>query len=229
MLKKCFNCQLEKELDCFSKNKTKKDGLQSKCKSCEKLRYFENRSTILKQRKIYRTSNKESAAEYQKVYRRVNKNKATKYSKAYYKNNKGKLANYNKSYYVDNKARILKQVRAYIVNHPERYHNKDARFFCTFVCKPIILKRDNYVCQLCGSSKELKIHHILPVKYDTDDSNILNPSNLITLCHVCHLYKAHIGDYHQVDTSLATTLFSLVEEKELVNPTKLPEYKENKV
>ncbi len=72
-----------------------------------------------------------------------------------------------------------------------------------------ILKRDNYECQECGCSKELKVHHKMPV--------ILNGSNeednLITLCHTCHMgihaqkygffdlgqinYRNNTGNHHQ--------------------------------
>jgi hypothetical protein len=36
MLKICFKCKIEKNLDCFSKNKNKKDGLSAACKECHK-------------------------------------------------------------------------------------------------------------------------------------------------------------------------------------------------
>jgi len=52
-----------------------------------------------------------------------------------------------------------------------------------------IRKRDGYVCRMCGIhqdelkgwSKKLDVHHI---DYDKDN---LNPNNLISLCHNCHM------------------------------------------
>jgi len=51
--------------------------------------------------------------------------------------------------------------------------------------KKLIRKRDGYICQLCGKTKEeskqsLSIHHI---DYDKDNSK---PKNLISLCKVCN-------------------------------------------
>jgi len=51
--------------------------------------------------------------------------------------------------------------------------------------KESIRKRDNYICQECGYTKEelghtLHIHHI---DYNKDN---LNPENLISLCRCCH-------------------------------------------
>ena len=44
-----------------------------------------------------------------------------------------------------------------------------------------ILKRD-IVCQMCGSKKNLRVHHIIPIRAGgTEDEN-----NLITVCNKCH-------------------------------------------
>jgi L-lysine 2,3-aminomutase len=41
MLKKCSGCLIEKSIERFSKNKSKKDGLQTICKDCRKV-YWNN-------------------------------------------------------------------------------------------------------------------------------------------------------------------------------------------
>lgn len=50
-MKKCYTCKKLKELNEFNKNKSRKDGLQSKCKKCDRERaitYFhENKTTLL--------------------------------------------------------------------------------------------------------------------------------------------------------------------------------------
>ncbi len=59
------------------------------------------------------------------------------------------------------------------------YHNN-----LWYELRKIIYKRDNYVCQECGSKSRgknsLHAHHI---DYDTNNNDL---SNLITLCNVCH-------------------------------------------
>jgi hypothetical protein len=47
-----------------------------------------------------------------------------------------------------------------------------------------ILARDNYVCQECGSNYRLQVHHIKSKKMYPE--LIMEPSNCITLCIVCH-------------------------------------------
>ena len=44
MLKKCQKCQLEKSISEFNKNKTRKDGRQSLCRSCDRERAKTNYS-----------------------------------------------------------------------------------------------------------------------------------------------------------------------------------------
>lgn len=78
-----------------------------------------------------------------------------------------------------------------------------------------ILNRDGYKCCMCGSKKELHVHHIKPFKdilhnilesnpdldpindvnklYDIaiNDKDFRDLSNLITYCKECHFYKIH--------------------------------------
>lgn len=53
--------------------------------------------------------------------------------------------------------------------------------------KQMILERDNYICQLCGRTKDevgqLDVDHIIPWHIGHDSS----PSNLRVLCHSCNL------------------------------------------
>jgi thymidylate synthase ThyX/transposase-like protein len=52
--------------------------------------------------------------------------------------------------------------------------------------RPEILERDGYRCRLCGSSsKQLDMHHILPVWARPD--LVLDLDNIATVCHPCHL------------------------------------------
>jgi len=49
------------------------------------------------------------------------------------------------------------------------------------------LERDNYACQICGTSERLEVHHKTPVReFEVkEESNKLD--NLVTLCKSCHL------------------------------------------
>ena len=56
-----------------------------------------------------------------------------------------------------------------------------------FKIKQIVLKRDRFKCQKCGfigTTEDLEIHHV-HLKVDGGEHE---PSNLVTLCTICHYY-----------------------------------------
>lgn len=70
VMKLCTFCQVEKTLDCFTKNKNMKDGLDRNCRECravaKKASYERNREKNLVKMKAYREANKEKIAETKK-------------------------------------------------------------------------------------------------------------------------------------------------------------------
>lgn len=53
------------------------------------------------------------------------------------------------------------------------------------------LRREPY-CQSCERTKELEVHHVLPVHAGGEE---LSPANLITLCRDCHYVVGHACDW----------------------------------
>jgi len=49
--------------------------------------------------------------------------------------------------------------------------------------KAIVRERDHYRCQICGESESTSAHDVHHIDYDKTHND---PSNLVTLCHVCH-------------------------------------------
>lgn len=67
-----------------------------------------------------------------------------------------------------------------------RYHNtKEARHW-----KKECIIRDDYTCQICGSSEKLQVHHIESARYNPELRYIV--SNGVTLCKKCHFTMLHI-------------------------------------
>lgn len=87
-MKKCKRCEIEKPFDEFSKDINSKDGLQYKCKLCNreyaKKYYINNKEHLLDYRSNYRNNNKE----YFSKYREKNKEKIKKKTNEYLKNRK---------------------------------------------------------------------------------------------------------------------------------------------
>lgn len=75
------------------------------------------------------------------------------------------------------------------------------------ILKASIRKRDRYVCQICGKTQRqngraLDVHHIDYIKEN------LNPSNLISLCRICH------GETNG-NRDIYTEYFKILQQKEL--------------
>jgi hypothetical protein len=90
--KQCTCCKEIKPLSEFNKDKTKKDGLVSRCRSC-----------VSKRMKVYHDANKDKA----RAYREKNKDKITERNKAY------KEANREQSHWQQIKQRALKKRLAF--------------------------------------------------------------------------------------------------------------------
>jgi hypothetical protein len=97
--KTCKKCEVEKDVGEFSKNKSKKDGLQNWCKLCRKEDYEANRD----KRKEWRETNREKIHAKQKEYREANLEKIHTKQKEYYEANRDK----NKEYRQANREKIL--------------------------------------------------------------------------------------------------------------------------
>lgn len=129
-MKKCIICNEGKNLSEYHKDKSKKDGLSNKCKSCVKSyqktyqkeyrklnvdKIKENRKELYNNNKEYEklvceTYRKNNPILFKTIvnkWRKNNPEKIKEYSKTYYKNNKGKINEYQKNY---NKKRKLEPI-----------------------------------------------------------------------------------------------------------------------
>ena len=73
-MKTCGMCRETKPECQFSKNKTKADGLQNRCKSCASLHRVANREKIKFQNREYRAKNPEKSASWSKKWKKNNWN-----------------------------------------------------------------------------------------------------------------------------------------------------------
>lgn len=80
-MKKCNKCGKELPEDCFSKDKSKKDGLRTICKDCTH-----------KTSKKYREQNQEKIREAKKSYAEKNKDKIRSYKRQYREQNKDTIS-----------------------------------------------------------------------------------------------------------------------------------------
>ena len=96
ILKTCYECKEQKPHSEFYKNKSKKDGLQGRCKECHR----------------------QASAQYGKQYRKENAEKRAQYDKQYYKENAEKINHQQKQYRKENAEKRAQQKKQYRKNLP---------------------------------------------------------------------------------------------------------------
>lgn len=71
----CYKCKVEKSFSEFPRDKYCIDGISNRCKSCQKIYYKQNKSSILERFSRYTKDNRQKLINYSKNYREINKKK----------------------------------------------------------------------------------------------------------------------------------------------------------
>lgn len=83
----CSKCKTEKDVSCFGKDSSRKDGLYSSCRDCvgekSKKRYLLHRDEDKARNKAWREANKERVQEYSKQYRQEHLDECRERSRRY--------------------------------------------------------------------------------------------------------------------------------------------------
>lgn len=88
--------------------------------------------------------------------------------------------------HIDNPA--LSAIFNYLINTKEEQVSQGRETAEYRKFRKSVLERDKYICQHCGCTNNLHVHHILPYAYYPEER--INVDNGITLCKRCH-YKEH--------------------------------------
>lgn len=69
-----------------------------------------------------------------------------------------------------------------------------------YVRKQFLSTLGNDICAICQTSKDLAVHHIVPVHLDFKRE--LDLTGLITLCEVHHLWIGHLGSWYSYNKDI---------------------------
>lgn len=172
----CSKCKIEKYVCDFRRSSKSKNGLQSECKSCAKIRYESNKEYNSIKRKLYTEKNKEKKSKYDKEYRLRNKLKKNKYIRNYRK----------KRRLVDSTFRIIESMRSRIKSFFKLNNiKKHNRTFDIVGCTPQQLREyieKKFVDKMSWENYgEWHIDHIIPL------SSAINDDDVYKLCHYTNL------------------------------------------
>lgn len=178
--KNCNKCGVERELEDFTKDCTKKDGLRTICKICSKEKYQQNRDNEILRVKNYQKNNREKVLTQKLIY-----------SKKYFIKNYDKVKEYQKNYKSNRRKtdilfKLSDGLRSRIYGFlKKRYISKTNTTFELVGCSPLELKLFLEQKFIEGMSWENQgkwhIDHIIPL------SSATNEEELYKLCHFTNL------------------------------------------
>lgn len=122
--KECSKCKEFKGLDCFGKDKSRKDKKQGVCKECRRKYHQEHKEEAKK----YRQEHKEEAKEYMKQYYQEHSKKLDQQKREYYQGHKEEAKQYNKVYHEEHKEEIGERVKKYNQEHKEEIAEKTKKY-----------------------------------------------------------------------------------------------------
>ena len=186
--KKCSLCQKYKDVKCFGKNKSQKDGYQAYCSDCRKIKYHEHKQAnpeyfYLKSKK-WREDNKEHKAQQDKLWVEKNRKKSNEIKKHWKLNHKEQNKLINKKY--SEKTKDIRRIRnrQWRSNNPEKHNLKEAR--------RRVRKFNNGIFEV--SAKEIKQMLAKPCYYCGKESKHID--------HIIPISRRWTTQYWKLDSSL---------------------------
>lgn len=137
-MKTCYQCKQSKLISDFYKDKSRFDGLQSKCKSC--------------------------LNEYNATWSKKNLSYRTEYKRQYVKDNKDHIKYINKLYQEKNKEKLLEQNKKYYAKHPEKRKQYYRKYAKKNTAKIAALKNKRYCSKMNRTPKWLTLQDLYQIE-----------------------------------------------------------------
>lgn len=214
----CSECKQNKTIDNFWKDKKTKDGYFCYCKVCDKQRCTKYRKSNPDKWADYQKDNASNIKRWRKKYALYNKKDKLTIDEEPRLAEDGKSlevrCKYCDKYFKPTNLQLQIRVDALIGKQ-----SGDGYLYCSDGCKyscsiygqhlyprdfkpatsrevqpalrKLVLERDNWTCQKCGSTDTLHCHHIDPVASNPIES--ADVDNCITFCIDCHI-ESHKKD-----------------------------------
>ena len=189
-MKTCTKCLTAFETSFFSRDKTGKDGLSTRCKSCcnarEKIRYEKNSDQIKKVVSIYAAKNVEKIASYKRSHYQKNREELSEKSAIYYLEKAEVVKARSKEWKKNNPVQYALNQRSIQATRRARKRGADGRYTAMDIARILDLQR--WRCTACKTSLRSGYHADHIQALSRGGSNW--PSNIQCLCPSCNQKKS---------------------------------------
>ena len=205
-MKRCNKCQEEKQLEAFSKNKRTSDGLERRCRTCERARckstYIKRRDKALAKCKEYREANREYYEQKIREWREANPD----YFKQWHIANPGHNTRWYKTYKPSLMFRARHSVRTRLWHMiKSKNWNKPATTYELVGCsweelmqhiesqfEPWMNESNYGKCIPGESNVGWDIDHIIPLASAETEEDLIKLCHYTNLKPVCSNYNRYI-------------------------------------
>lgn len=127
-MKKCNCCKEFKSMESFNKCKSKPDGLQPRCRYCDKEYSLKNRDANSERSRKWAIENKERKSETNAAWVKANKNRVSLINKRYYEKYPKLKSDRAIKWKSENRVRVAKNQRDWQESNRERVNDAAARY-----------------------------------------------------------------------------------------------------
>jgi 5-methylcytosine-specific restriction endonuclease McrA len=173
-VKTCTKCKASKTLAEFSNKKASKDGLQSKCKACEKAYYLVNKDRHAATNAAWKAANKDRIAATWTAWRAENKDREAATNAAWRAENKDREAARVAAWYAANKEKKT------ATTHRRRARKELNGVF--LVSSNELDRIYSSPCLACGTNDDITLGHIIPIARGGGH----RVGNFISQCATCN-------------------------------------------
>lgn len=195
-MKRCNKCGIEKPLDDFYRDRSRKDGRHPWCKPC-----------IAAKRAAWYERNRETNLAYQAEWREKNKDKKAAGDRAWVAANPQRKREADRLWRLANRAHIDTLIATYRTENPERVtewrRRRRARKHNAFIA-PVsfsdILNRDRGICGICDKpimEPTIELDHIIPLAA----GGTHEPKNIQLAHRTCNRRKSKTLDFKLPDAA----------------------------
>lgn len=178
-MKVCGSCKVEKDLDLFGNNRSKKDGKQDRCNECRKEYRQKHKETIAEAKAKHYKENKERISKYQSEYYLKNRERIIQRVSKRYEENKEQIAEYKKEWYAEYYSKNKESILESQADNPhwgwESYYRFRAKKYNfdpvveSFTREELVSKWGDRCWHCSGNFEELD-HYPVPVMYQGEHS-----------------------------------------------------------